>query len=43
MTREYAAGALRAYDQFTSVAELKQQLNLLDGRVKDVKDQQKLF
>lgn len=31
------------YYQFKSVAELKQQLNLLDGRVKDVKDQQKLF
>lgn len=31
------------YYQFKSVAELKQQLNLLDGRVKDVKDQQRLF
>jgi len=31
------------YYQFKSVEELKQQLKLLDGRVKDVKDQQKLF
>jgi len=31
------------YYQFKSVDELKQQLKLLDGRVKDVKEQQKLF
>lgn len=31
------------YYQFRSVEELKQQLALLDARVKDVKDQQKLF
>lgn len=31
------------YYQFKSVEELKQQLRLLDGHVKDVKDQQKLF
>jgi transcriptional repressor NrdR len=31
------------YFQFKSVDELKQQLALLDGRVKDVKEQQKLF
>lgn len=31
------------YYQFKSVEELKQQLKLLDGRVKDVKEQQKLF
>lgn len=31
------------YYQFKSVDELKRQLELLDGRVKDVKDQQKLF
>jgi transcriptional repressor NrdR len=31
------------YYQFKSVEELKQQLKLLDGRVKDVKDQQRLF
>lgn len=31
------------YYQFKSVEELKQQLKLLDERVKDVKDQQRLF
>ncbi|GJQ30988.1 MAG: transcriptional repressor NrdR [Phycisphaerae bacterium] len=31
------------YYQFKSVEELRQQLRLLDDRVKDVKDQQKLF
>lgn len=31
------------YYQFRSVAEIKQQLALLDAHVKDVKDQQKLF
>lgn len=31
------------YYQFKSVEELKQQLRLLDERVKDVKEQQKLF
>ena len=31
------------YYKFKSVDELKQQLSLLDGRVKDVKEQQKLF
>lgn len=31
------------YYQFRSVAEIRQQLALLDARVKDVKDQQKLF
>ncbi|MDX2130615.1 MAG: transcriptional regulator NrdR [Planctomycetota bacterium] len=31
------------YYQFKSVRELKEQLNLLDGRVRDVKDQQRLF
>jgi transcriptional repressor NrdR len=31
------------YYKFKSVDELKKQLELLDGRVKDVKDQQKLF
>jgi transcriptional repressor NrdR len=31
------------YYQFKSVDELKKQLELLSGRVKDVKDQQKLF
>lgn len=31
------------YYKFKSVEELKQQLALLDSRVKDVKDQQKLF
>lgn len=31
------------YYQFRSIEELKAQLELLNGRVKDVKDQQKLF
>jgi transcriptional repressor NrdR len=31
------------YYRFKSVDELKQQLELLEGRAKDVKDQQKLF
>ncbi len=31
------------YYQFKSVDELKRQLELLDGRIKDVKDQQRLF
>lgn len=31
------------YYKFRSVDELKKQLELLDGRVKDVKDQQRLF
>lgn len=31
------------YYKFRSVDELKKQLELLDGRVRDVKDQQKLF
>lgn len=31
------------YYKFKSVDELKQQLELLDGRVKDLKNQQKLF
>jgi len=31
------------YYKFKSVDELKKQLELLDGRVKDVKDQQRLF
>lgn len=31
------------YYQFKSVEELRRQLELLDGRVKDVKDQQRLF
>lgn len=31
------------YYKFRSVDELKKQLELLDGRMKDVKDQQKLF
>ncbi len=31
------------YYQFKSVRELKEQLNLLDAMVRDVKDQQRLF
>ena len=31
------------YYQFKSVEEIKRQLELLDGRIKDVKNQQKLF
>lgn len=31
------------YYQFRSVVELKRQLELLDGRIRDVKDQQRLF
>ena len=31
------------YDQFKSLEEIKSQIELLGNRVKDVKDQQRLF